>query len=138
MRRSMAVTVGRDACGRRDQRLCEALDDGPSSIASLDSSQELLRVIDGVLESLGPPGKLIALLAGDWFDVLAELGRRALPTGISRGVWCLKPIGAARRDATLGTPSSGVRTTAIGGCTSSSRGDGDASYARRSKGTKTC
>ena len=63
--------------------LCTALDDAPAITAPLGSSQELLRAIDGALESLGPQGKLIALLAGDWFDVLSELARQA-PDGYQR------------------------------------------------------
>ena len=121
---------GRMLADRVLQDLCTALHDAPAMAAPLGSAQELLRVIDGVLESLGRPGKLIALLAGDC-SMFSPSSEEALPTGISRGVWCLKPIGAARRADTLGTPSSGVRTTAIGGCTSSSRGRGDASYAHK-------
>ncbi|MCY3918482.1 MAG: hypothetical protein OXG38_01590 [Chloroflexi bacterium] len=59
------------------QDLCTALDDAPVMTASLGSSQELLRAIDGALESLNPQGQIILLLAGDWFDVLSELARQA-------------------------------------------------------------
>ena len=58
------------------KRLCEAVDDGPSSAALLGSSQELLRAIDGALESLSPRGEVIVLLAGDWHEVTVDLRLR--------------------------------------------------------------
>ena len=57
--------------------LCAALDDAPAMAAPLGSAQELLRAIDGALESLNPQGEVILLLAGDWFNVLSELARQA-------------------------------------------------------------
>ena len=44
-------------------------------------------MIDEALQEHQSAGRnLIVLLAGDWRDVLSELGETALPTGISRGV----------------------------------------------------
>ena len=74
---------GRMLADRVLQDLCTALDDAPAMAAPLGSAQELLRAIDGALESLNPQGEVILLLAGDWFDVLSELARQA-PDGYQR------------------------------------------------------
>ena len=74
---------GRMLANRVLQDLCTALDDAPAMAAPLGSAQELLRAIDGALESLNPQGEVILLLAGDWFNVLSELARQA-PDGYQR------------------------------------------------------
>ena len=52
---------------------CEALDGAPPVTSRLDSSDELLRVINEALEGLGPSGEKIVLLLGDWSDIIGEL-----------------------------------------------------------------
>ena len=67
---------GRMLANRVLQDLCTALDDAPAMAAPLGSAQELLRAIDGALESLSPRGEVIVLLAGDWHEVIVDLRLR--------------------------------------------------------------
>ena len=56
--------------------LCEALDDAPTLGAQLDTPEELLSAFDKAKTALDPVSELVAVLAGDWFDVVVALGSK--------------------------------------------------------------
>ena len=55
--------------------LCREMDDGPKSVAALDTPENVLRALDDTITSLGGPDELLLVWGGDWFEVEIELNR---------------------------------------------------------------
>ena len=71
---------GHDIAFNVTRLLCEEIAGSPKLSASLDTVSEVLEAIENVQEGLAVEGGLLAVWAGDWFDIEVELNSR-VPAG---------------------------------------------------------
>ena len=54
---------------------CQALDEAPTLAAQLDTPEDLLSAFQGAKTELGESNNCVAVLAGDWFEIVVALPR---------------------------------------------------------------
>ena len=64
---------GRDIAFDITVMLCREIDDGPESVASLDTPENVLKAIDDMMAEFGDTEELLLMWAGDWFQIEIEL-----------------------------------------------------------------
>ena len=66
---------GRDIAFDITVMLCREIDDGPESVAPLDTPENVLKAIDDMMAEFGDTEELLLMWAGDWFQIEIELNR---------------------------------------------------------------
>ena len=66
---------GRDIAFDITVMFCREIDDGPESVASLDTPENVLKAIDDMMAEFGDTEELLLMWAGDWFQIEIELNR---------------------------------------------------------------
>ena len=66
---------GRDIAFDITVMLCREIDDGPESVAPLDTPENVLKAIDDVMAEFGDTEELLLMWAGDWFQIEIGLNR---------------------------------------------------------------